>query len=97
MWHLDVQPHFAVTYITEVESVDSGLDEEGIVWGQMRLDLCLLVLLLIVQLQHEQRDTINICLHTHVIWFPVTGGQQCSSWTLRRTDCPFLYLGSPSL
>lgn len=39
------------TYITEVKSIYSGLDEEGIVWGQMRLGLCLLILCLVVQLQ----------------------------------------------
>lgn len=45
-----------VTYFTEVKSVNSGLDEEGIVWGQMRLDLCFLILCLVVQLQREQCD-----------------------------------------
>ena len=44
----------AVTYITKVEGVDSGLDEEGIVWGQSVFELSLLVLGLVVDLQKEQ-------------------------------------------
>lgn len=44
------------TYITEVESVNSGLDEKGEVWGQMGLDLHFLIVSLIIQLQKEQSD-----------------------------------------
>lgn len=44
---------WTVTYITEVVSVYSGLDEEGVVWGQIRLELYLFVFCLIVQLQKE--------------------------------------------
>lgn len=48
----------AVTYITEVKSVNSGLDEEGIVWGQAGLHLDFLILCLVVQLQKEQSDVL---------------------------------------
>lgn len=44
------------TYITEVESVNSGLDEKGVVWGQIGLDLHFLIVGLIIQLQKEQSD-----------------------------------------
>lgn len=44
------------SYITEVESVNSGLDEKGEVWGQMGLDLHFLIVGLIIQLQKEQSD-----------------------------------------
>lgn len=46
----------AVTYVTEVKSVNSGLDEEGIVWGQARLELGFLIFCLVVQLQQEQKE-----------------------------------------
>lgn len=45
-----------ITYITEVKSVNSGLDEEGIVWGQTTLELSFLILCLVVQLQKRQSD-----------------------------------------
>lgn len=43
------------THITEVKGVYSGLYEERIVWGQMRLELSFLVLCFILQLWKKEK------------------------------------------
>lgn len=48
-----------ITHLTDVVGVDSGLDEEGIIWGQTALELCFLVLRLVVQLQEGSNGCID--------------------------------------
>lgn len=48
------------THVTEVKGVHSGLYEERIVWGQVRLELSFLVLCFIVQLWKKKKERHKI-------------------------------------
>lgn len=44
------------THLAQVEGVNSGLDEEGIVRGEAILELCFLILFLVVQLREKKHS-----------------------------------------